>query len=305
MEMIKYNEGSFRGDKHTLVVMDGNGNEIIRGINRGDDFWSCLDRDLSPKSSLSAYPSGVIEDIALLNETVLHLTTEERQRAKQAHELCSRLRHPGDHSVIMALDGGIFANNHLTSQDFRNGRNLYGACVACTEAKMKAPREPPSTTEPAQSVGQRLHMDLIILKSTSIGQNNFILVAVDEKSTYVVGIPTKTKSAKEFEEATREILIEFNRYGHNVSQIITDDEKCLATLRTPLGKLGVVLQPTPAGLHEKKAERFIQTIKTRKRAMLASLSYELPATLECEAYMDAINWLNRLPNTSTAVSQTP
>jgi hypothetical protein len=39
--------------------------------------------------------------------------------------------------------------------------------------------------------------------------------------------------------------------------------------------------------------------------MLASLSYELPANLECEAYMDAINWLNRLPNTSNAASQTP
>jgi hypothetical protein len=79
----------------------------------------------------------------------------------------------------------------------------------------------------------------------------------------------------------------------------------LATLRSPLGKLGGIVQPTPAGLNEKKVERFIQTIKARKRAMLASLSYELPANLECESYMDAINWLNRLPNTSTAASQTP
>jgi hypothetical protein len=304
MEMVKYNDGSFKGDKHTLVVLDGKGNEILRGINRGDDFWSCSDKDLISTSSVSAYPSGV-DDIGMPNDSTLHLTAEERQRAKQAHELCARLRHPGDHSVIMALDGGIFANNHLTSQDFRNGRKLFGACTACTEAKMKAPREPSSTTEPARSVGQRLHMDLIILKSTSIGQNNFILVAVDEKSTYVVGVPTKTKSAKELENAAQEIIIEFNRYGHKVSQLITDDEKCLATLRSPLGKLGVIVQPTPAGLHEKKVERFIQTIKARKRAMLASLSYELPANLECESYMDAINWLNRLPNTSTAATQTP
>jgi hypothetical protein len=168
MEMIKYNDGSFKGDKHTLVVMDGNGNEVLRGVNRGDDFWSCLDRDLIPTSNVS-YPSGV-EDNVMLNDSVLHLTAEERQRAKQAHELCAKLRHPGDHSVIMALDGGIFANNHLTSQEFRNGRKLFGACIACTEAKMKAPPEPTSITEPARSIGQRLHIDLIILKSTSIGQ---------------------------------------------------------------------------------------------------------------------------------------
>ena len=30
--------------------------------------------------------------------------------------------------------------------------------------------------------------------------------------------------------------------------------------------------------------------------MLAGLSYELPAILECESYMDAITWINRLPN---------
>jgi hypothetical protein len=209
------------------------------------------------------------------------------------------------HSVIMALDGGIFANNHLTSKDFRNGRKLFGACIACTEVKMKVPLEPTSITEPARSIGQGLHMDLIILKSTSIGQNNFILVEVDEKSTYVLDVPTKTKSAKDLEEATQEIIIKFNRYGHKVREIITDDEKCLATPRLPLGKLGVIVQPIPAGLHEKKAERFIQTIKSRKRATLASLSYELPANLECEALMDSINWLNRLPNTSTAASQTP
>jgi hypothetical protein len=78
------------------------------------------------------------------------------------------------------------------------------------------------------------------------------------------------KSAKDLEEATQEIIIDFNRYGHNVREIITDDEKCLATLRLSLGKLGVTVQPIPAGLHEKKAERFIQTIKSCKRAMLAN-----------------------------------
>jgi hypothetical protein len=79
-EMIKYNDGSFKGDKRTLVVMDGNGNEVLRGVNRGDDFWSCLDIDLIPTSIVSAYPSG-IEDNVMLNDSVLHLTDEERQRA--------------------------------------------------------------------------------------------------------------------------------------------------------------------------------------------------------------------------------
>jgi hypothetical protein len=47
--------------------MDGNGNEALRGVNLGDDFWSCLDRDLIPTLNVSAYPSGV-EDNVMLNE---------------------------------------------------------------------------------------------------------------------------------------------------------------------------------------------------------------------------------------------
>ena len=89
-------------------------------------------------------------------------------------------------------------------------------------------------------------------------------------------------------EATKDTISEFNRYGHKVRKITTDDEITLATLRRPLAALGIDVSPTPAGLHEKKVERYIQTIKDRKRSMLAGLSYELPAHLECEAYLDAM-----------------
>jgi len=47
-----------------------------------------------------------------------------------------------------------------------------------------------------------------------------------------------------------------------------------------------------------------QTIKDRRRAMLAGLPYELPDLLECESYMDAITWINRVPNSQVG-SVTP
>ena len=53
---------------------------------------------------------------------------------------------------------------------------------------------------------------------------------------------------------------------------------------------------TLAGLHEKGIERHIQAIKDRRRAMLAGLPYELPGLLESESYVDAITWINRVPN---------
>jgi hypothetical protein len=208
MKMIKYNDGFFKGDKHILVVMDGNSNEVLRGVSWGDDFWSCLDRDLIPTSNVSAYPSGV-EDYVMLNDSVLHLTDEERQSAKQAHELCTKLRHPGDHSVLKQSSMVVSLQTIISPRKIFGmaGNSSVHVLLAQTQ-KMKAPPEPASITEPARSIGQRLHMDLIILKSTSIGKNNFILVAVDEKLTYAVGVPTKTKSAKDIEEATLEIVIE-------------------------------------------------------------------------------------------------
>eukprot|EP01042_Synura_sphagnicola_P006499 gene6499-8299_t len=81
-----------------------------------------------------------------------------------------------------------------------------------------------------------------------------------------------------------------------------DDERVLATIKIPCGKLGVQIAPTPAGLHEKRVERAVQTVKNRRRAMLAGLPYELPRLLECESYLDAITWCNRTPNTTTGDS---
>ena len=201
--------------------------------------------------------------------STFHLTAEERRRAAEAYDLCAVLRHPGDAAVISALDGGCFGATHLTGQDFRNGRRLKGPCMACEEAKMKAPPEPTSHHEPARKVGEHLHADLIPLKNRSLGGNVGIFVAVDEKSSFLVGIPIKSKSATHIQEAAEAMLVEFNRYGHRVEKLTTDDERTLATLAIPLGKLGIDVKPTPAGLHEKRIVRHIQTIKDRRRAMLA------------------------------------
>ena len=130
-----------------------------------------------------------------------HLTGEERKCASEAYDLCAVLRHPGDAAVISALDNGCFGATHLTGQDFRNGQRLRGPCLACEEAKMKASMEPTSHHEPARQVGENLHADLIHLKTKSLGGNLDILVAVDEESSYLVGVPIKSKSASHLQEA--------------------------------------------------------------------------------------------------------
>jgi hypothetical protein len=68
-----------------------------------------------------------------------------------------------------------------------------------------------------------------------------------------------------------------------------------------LSSIGVLLTSTPAGLHQKRAERYIQTLKSKKRAMLAQLSYELPSELQAEAYMSTIKHMNYTSNKTSGL----
>ena len=170
---------------------------------------------------------------------------------------------------------------------------------------MVAPREPPSKTEPARDIGDHIHTDITILKQKSIGHNTIILTTSDEKSSFIVGVPCQGKSEAHMRKASMQTITNFNTYGHTVKLMTTDDEISLKVLKKHLGPRGVRIESTPAGLHEKHVENRIGTIKNRKNAMLASLPYELPAELEGEAYMDAITWLNRIPNKTTGPTTTP
>jgi hypothetical protein len=170
---------------------------------------------------------------------------------------------------------------------------------------MTRPIHRTTMTEPARAIGDHFHGDIIPLKSKSVGGNNFILAGVDEKSSYGFGVPTASKAEKFIKAAAEEIMRDYNTHGHQLRQVTTDDESALALLDRHLGPHGVKVHQTPADLHEKSAERFIRTIKNRKRSMLCSLWYEPLPELECEAYCEAIAWYNRLPNTVTGPNTTP
>ena len=56
---------------------------------------------------------------------------------------------------------------------------------------------------------------------------------------------------------------------------------------------------TPAGLHEKKLERSIQTVKRKLAATKAALSYILPPILEAETYITVNRLCNIVPTGNT------
>jgi hypothetical protein len=188
------------------------------------------------------------------------LSTQQQERAKKAREFHHNLGHPGDRALSLASDNGNLMPSRVTSQDLRNATILLGPCIPFIQGKMKAPPENSSRSLPANNIGDKLHMDIIPIH-TSIGGNNFILFSVDEKSDYIIVVPMVGKSNMNLVKAVDVIIGIFVQKGNMLSQIVTDNEINLRSLEIQLRTVKISFSTTPAGLHQKKAERTIQTVK--------------------------------------------
>lgn len=298
LKLLCKNGGSFSGNFHELNVYDAAGKLIVPARDDGCGFWTV---------SLMTLQDCHDSDAAVLARPAIHerhFSAEQMARARSAFNLCALCGHPGDSSLMRSLDNGNFRTCDLTSQDLRNARELFGRCAACVEAKMQAPATTSSTSPPAAAVGEHLHMDFIILRGTSLGGNKMIAVFVCEYSGMLVGVPTPSKSEKLLKDVFMTAVAYFNQYGHKVERITFDSEPALICMIPHLQRIGIHASGVAAGHHECRIERYIQTIKARKRAMLASLPYVLPPALEGEAFMCAIHSLNRVSN-SVSHNMTP
>jgi hypothetical protein len=295
--------GRSTADENSLKVYDNDGNLLLIGYNKGDDFWRCSYRDLKKASQLcdraldaknaqsTAYElsSNMSDEVSVVNEApdlskfqsreeVPHFTYEERQRAQAAFDLHVSLGHPGDKSLMRSLDNGNYSTN-LTGKDLRNARSIFGPCLACLEAKMHAPPQTESILKenPPENVGEQLFMDIIPLDAKSLGGHTQLLASVDRKSGHVVIVPMPSKGEKAIREASEVVISSYSQYGHKVKWIVTDDENSLKILKTHLAKepFNIRCTATPPYLHNKRLERSVQTLKARKRTILANLALRL------------------------------
>ena len=95
---------------------------------------------------------------------------------------------------------------------------------------MKAPTEKPSNSPPTEKIGGNVHMDIL----TSVGGNNHILFAVDEKSDFVIGIPIPTKSTPQFIKAADVIIGIYHQRRHAISHFTSDNEINLRAMESQL-----------------------------------------------------------------------
>jgi hypothetical protein len=292
-QLIELYGGYFIGNKDNLIVFDKSKKVLLKAKTRLNGFWTITYGEIL--LAAKARP----DIVKVYRADTAHFTAEERRRALEAFNLCAVLGHPGTETLKADLDNNCYPNTYLVGKDLENARIIYGECEACLEGKFKAPSEPSSNSPPASTIGEHVHADLHELKEVTLGGNTQLLVAVDEKSGYIVCIGLKTKRSQDIMEGWEHIMGLFNSYGHKIKTITTDNEPTLMSTKTFLGKYGILLTSTPTGLHQKRAERNWQTIQDRARSAKAHLKYEWPHYLDGELYKSMCDLINRSSNSAS------
>jgi hypothetical protein len=234
-----------------------------------------------------------------------HYTMQERKRAVEAWEAHSTMGHMSQKQLGDAFENGLYAGSYLTRADVDRAYKLFGGCVPCSEAKFKLPPEPESTTAPTENIGETLNVDIFFYRQTTLGGNDLVVIATDQKTGAIFHAPAKRKTAESIEDALMRIVASLNRHSHKVCNIVFDDEAVFQAMERRIGLRGIASNYTPAGLHNKPVERAIQSLKAKMRAMRADLDYQLPAHLTGELLSAAITAMNATPNTRTGPNTTP
>ena len=105
---------------------------------------------------------------------------------------------------------------------------------------------------------------------------------VDAKTGYPIIIGLKSKGSDAIKEACYEAFALYASHGHTVRQLVFDRESSFVALKHSFP--GVTVDYYTAELKNRVAERYMQTIKTKKRCLEAALPYQLPGELELKTY---------------------
>ena len=209
-------KGAYICSAEDLVAAFGNHQPI-----RVHSHWADAPRNLNSSLEVRAFMVEDEEPWTTPTEEVF-LTAQQQDRAKEARELHHTIGHPSDKALCTALNNGNLIPTRLTCQDIRNAKLLLGPCIPCLQAKMKAPSEKSSDSPPAEKIGDNVHVDIIPVP-TSVGGNNFILMTVDEKSDFIIGIPIPSKSTLQLIKATDVIIGMYHQRDHTLSHISSDN----------------------------------------------------------------------------------
>ncbi len=175
---------------------------------------------------------------------------------------------------------------------------MYGPCRACIAGKStNKTSHTHLLDEPPADIGERLHADIIYLKTST--KRIPLLVCVEHQTNYGHIVPLPNKNQESVLSALNSVIADYIALGYFIREISTDPEAVLISLKTFINVKGIQLTHSPTGEHEVKVERYVRILRERFRCVLSTLNFHLPSKLYPYLLMHIVSMLNMTPNVNT------
>ena len=256
--------------------------------------WHNPDDDLDfslPTPRMTAYPAITVHD----SDVFKHFSQQEIDSANGVGRLHKALSHPNDRFLGVMLDHGALADVDYTSKDLCNHREIAGPCKACLMGKAKQLPTPDVSSTSAE-LEEFLVMDLFYFPGAG-GRMALYLFSIESRTGHLLVYRMSSKTSSALQSIIGRILAFYTGHSHTVKVIRTDGEANFISCEDFLLSRGVRMQRTGTGCHAKQAERAIQTVESRCRAV-KSLGFTLPRPLYQYLIMDVVGALNSSVNTA-------
>ena len=211
-----------------------------------------------------------------------HLTAEQRARFDVVENLHQGVAaHASDDVLAASLRFGAHMWSKSTPADVYGNRRYRGLCPQCAEGKMHQKSMPSSETQPADSVGGHIQLDVAAYNERSPGGNRVAVRSTDEFSGDHLETPGQSKSSEHLYEAIMKFVrCRYNAHGHRVRHISADSEPSLIPVKAMLAVHGILLTLVSPGQYAQRMERMIQASDSQMRAVLAGLPFYFPAKFD-------------------------
>jgi len=252
-----------------------------------------------PTSEQTIQQSNLCGSIPTIQHNRNKYTKRQNRDAERAREFIASIGYPPLATAVQQVRS--MRNCPIIEQDILRSYEIYGVPVQHIKGSTKKKNGSHAANDPGVSqvqADQSMELDLMFFGG------NIFLVCILTPLEFSFCAPIKDKSAGTINESLKWIINESAARGFDVQWIKSDNEPAVttSTIARMLAERRVATDQTAPGQHAARAERRIQFIKAKARALTCHLPYKVSR----ELFEYAVIAANRFTNMQTArSSQSP
>jgi len=222
-------------------------------------------------------------------------TKRQNRDAERARDFVASIGYPPLATAVQQVRS--MRNCPIVEQDVRRSYEIYGVPIQHVKGSTKKKNGTHAAIDPGVSqvqADQTMELDLMFFGG------NIFLICILTPLEFSFCAPIRDKSAGAINESLEWILSESTARGYDVQWIKSDNEPAVttSTIARMLAERGIATDQTAPGQHAARAERRIQFIKAKARALTCHLPYKVSR----ELFKYAVVAANRFTNMQTAAS---